>query len=450
MIQDKAYMVSDTTEVRTAAPEAAAPAPAQTLPVNPSDKYIWGIYGALCFFSVIELYSASSREIAASGVYGPILRHAAMLFVGFLIILAVERIPYRWFIPLTPLFVVASVVMMVYVMFFGEIINGARRSFNLPGFAVQPSEFIKLSAVLLLALIMSRTQMKRGILNSGVIASAVSVVFFGALLFNQGLTNTLLLMAISASMMVIGGIQWRKLAVVMLAYSIVAGSAALYKLGHGDDDTPAAATQTEQLAAGTDGAGNVNRASTWQSRIERYLGDGTPLYEKPIDAKNRQEMYSYMAQANGGVFGVIPGNSRETARLPLAFSDYIFAIIIEDLGLVGALFIMFMYLSLLARAASIARRCTRTFPALLVIGMAVMITFQALFHMAIVSGVFPVSGQPLPLFSKGGTSILITSIAFGIMLSVSRYAVRGGTKQEIRQEMDSLPENMRAENQTQF
>ena len=335
-------------------------------------------------------------------------------------------------------------------MFFGEIINGARRSFNLPGFAVQPSEFIKLSAVLLLALIMSRTQMKRGILNSGVIASAVSVVFFGALLFNQGLTNTLLLMAISASMMVIGGIQWRKLAVVMLAYSIVAGGAALYKLGHGDDDTPAAATQTEQLAAGTDGAGNVNRASTWQSRIERYLGDGTPLYEKPIDAKNRQEMYSYMAQANGGVFGVIPGNSRETARLPLAFSDYIFAIIIEDLGLVGALFIMFMYLSLLARAASIARRCTRTFPALLVIGMAVMITFQALFHMAIVSGVFPVSGQPLPLFSKGGTSILITSIAFGIMLSVSRYAVRGGTKQEIRQEMDSLPENMRAENQTQF
>ena len=157
-----------------------------------------------------------------------------------------------------------------------------------------------------------------------------------------------------------------------------------------------------------------------------------------------------MAQDNGGVFGVIPGNSRETARLPLAFSDYIFAIIIEDLGLVGALFIMFMYLSLLARAASIARRCTRTFPALLVIGMAVMITFQALFHMAIVSGVFPVSGQPLPLFSKGGTSILITSIAFGIMLSVSRYAVRGGTKQEIRQEMDSLPENMRAENQTQF
>lgn len=437
--------VNDTTGIRTDA-DVIDPAQVPSRPINPSDKYIWGIYGALCFFSIIELYSASSREIASAGVYAPILRHAAMLFVGFLIILAIERIPYRWFIPLTPLFVTASVVMMIYVMFFGEIINGARRSFSLPGFAVQPAEFIKLSAVLLLALIMSRTQMKHGIRNSGVIASAISVVFFGALLFNQGLTNTLLLMAISASMMVIGGIQWRKLAVVMLAYTVVAGGAAIYKLGHDDDDGPASASATEQV----DGAPNVNRTSTWQSRIERYIGDGTPLYEKPIDAKNRQEMYSYMAQANGGVFGVIPGNSRETARLPLAFSDYIFAIIIEDIGLVGALFIMFLYLSLLARAASIARRCTRTFPALLVIGMAVMITFQALFHMAIVSGVFPVSGQPLPLFSKGGTSILITSIAIGIMLSVSRHAVRGGTKQEIRQEIDSLPESMRAENQTQF
>jgi cell division protein FtsW len=212
----------------------------------------------------------------------------------------------------------------------------------------------------------------------------------------------------------------------------------------------AASGQSPMVAMSDVPTGNVNRTSTWAERVKRFRGDSIPLYDKPIDAKNRQEMYSYMAQANGGLFGVIPGNSRETARLPLAFSDYIFAIIIEDLGFVGAMFIMFLYLSLLARAASIARRCTRAFPALLVLGMAVMITFQALFHMAIVSGVFPVSGQPLPLFSKGGTSILITSLAFGIMLSVSRHAVRNNNKQDIRNELNSLPENMRAENPTQF
>jgi cell division protein FtsW len=263
-------------------------------------------------------------------------------------------------------------------------------------------------------------------------------------------------MAISLSMMYIGGIQWYKLGTVLCIYAVVAVGAGLYKIAgsHSEPEpTPtemAASGQSPMVAMSDVPTGNVNRTSTWAERVKRFRGDSIPLYDKPIDAKNRQEMYSYMAQANGGLFGVIPGNSRETARLPLAFSDYIFAIIIEDLGFVGAMFIMFLYLSLLARAASIARRCTRAFPALLVLGMAVMITFQALFHMAIVSGVFPVSGQPLPLFSKGGTSILITSLAFGIMLSVSRHAVRNNNKQDIRNELNSLPENMRAENPTQF
>ncbi len=111
---------------------------------------------------------------------------------------------------------------------------------------------------------------------------------------------------------------------------------------------------------------------------------------------------------------------------------------------------MILYLWLLARAGSIARRCSQAFPAFLVTGMAVMITFQAMFHMAIVTGVFPVSGQPLPLFSKAGTSILITSIAFGIMLSVSRYAVRNGKAKDIKTEANALPENIRGANPAQF
>ncbi len=195
----------------------------------------------------------------------------------------------------------------------------------------------------------------------------------------------------------------------------------------------------------------VDRSSTWSARLDRYLGDGKPKYEQPITADNRQEMYAYMAQANGGLTGVGPGKSREASRLPLAFSDFIFAIVVEDLGLWGGMFVLLLYLWLLARASSIASRCSRAFPALLVIGMAVMIVYQALFHMAIVTGLGPVSGQPLPLISKGGTSILVTSIAFGVMLSVSRYAVRSGSKrQDIKNEMDSLPEQLRAENPTQL
>ena len=123
----------------------------------------------------------------------------------------------------------------------------------------------------------------------------------------------------------------------------------------------------------------------------------------------------------------------------------------EELGLAGGLFVLILYLWLLARASAIASRCSRAFPALLVIGMALTIVFQALFHICIVTGVIPVSGQPLPLISKGGSSILVTSVAFGIMLSVSRFAVRTGSKKkDIKNEIEVLPEEIRAENPTQL
>ena len=438
-------MQTDISSPSSQQPQAAPAAPAaQALPEARSDRHIWGIYIFLCIISVVELYSASSREVASSsmGVFGPVVRHAFMLAAGCGIILLLQRVHYRKFIPFIPLFALMSVVMMVYVMVAGDIVNGARRSFSLLGVTIQPSEFLKLSAALLIALITSRTQIKGGVKNTGVFWSAAFVILFGALLIKQGMTNTILLMGISMSMMVIGGVEWRKFAVVIGVYAVFV--VIFYAFIKDDDATPAptAAGQTEQVV--------FQRASTWQERINRYFGDGKPKYMQEIDAKNRQEMYAYMAQANGGVFGVFPGNSRETARLPLAFSDFIYSIIVEDLGLVGGLFTLLLYLWLLGRASAIASRCSRALPALLVIGMAVMIAFQALFHMAIVTGFFPVSGQPLPLISKGGTSILITSIAFGIMLSVSRHAARGGKRQDIRNEMEALPEEVRAENPTQL
>lgn len=419
-----------------------------------ADKHIWGLYIALCIISIIELYSASSREVASStmGVYGPIVRHCSMLFVGLLLMLTLQRIHYKWFIPLIPLFAFASALMMVYVMFFGDVINGARRSFSLFGVMIQPAEFLKLSAAMVIALVMSRNQMPHGVKTRGVAICAATVIIFGGLLFNQGLTNTILLMSISLSMMLIGGVQWKKFGVVLIAYGVIAAGALWWKMESAEEraEKLKAGIKVEQMDGNRHETIKTDRSGTWQARIDRFLGDSIPKYDKPITADNRQEMYAYMAQANGGLFGVFPGNSREAARLPLAFSDYIYSIIIEDMGFVGGMFVLILYLWLLARAGAIARRCSRAFPAMLVIGMAVMIVFQALFHMAIVTGVFPVSGQPLPLISKGGSSILITSIAFGVMLSVSRYAVRSGKKQEIKQEMNALPESVRADNPTQI
>lgn len=451
MNDNDSYMfgTAEATPSGASATAAAAPAPAPAASAIPykrhGDKSIWGIFIMLCLISVIELYSASSREVASAGVYGPILRHCIMLGVGVAIVWTLEKVHYKWFFGLTWILAGLSLLAMIYVSAFGEIVNGARRSVSLFGITLQPSEFIKMSAVLVVARIMARSQKKSiGVNNSGIIWSALWVLAFGAVLFKQGLTNTILLMMISVAMMVLGGTEWKKLLVVGLVYSVIAGGAFLLKDAFSDKELAAVTAVTN---APEDVANQ--RHHTWEARVSRYFSS-TPKYEEPITATNRQEQYSYMAQANGGLIGVFPGNSRETARLPLAFSDYIFAIILEDLGFIGGFFLLLLYLALLARAGVIARKCHRAFPVLLVIGMAVMIVLQALFHMAITTGAFPVSGQPLPLISKGGTSILVTSIAFGAMLSVSRTAVQNGSKQAVKEELSELPEDLRANNPVQF
>ena len=441
------------TDART--PESNSSAP---VAVAKADKHIWGIYICLLLISLIELYSASSREVIAHssfGVLGPVVRHAMMLGIGFVIVLTLQKIHYKWFIPATYIFAFVSVCMMIYVLLFGDIINGARRSFTLVFFQVQPAEFIKLSAVLLVSLIMAKSQIKKGVgvTNKGMWASAIAILIFSALLIKNGLTNTVLLMAISLSMMLIGGVKFWRILTVILIYA-VCGLLFVMALSKNKDEENnlAAATPIEQVATEQTVKDETNRSGTWSARLERFFSDDeTPKYQQSITAENRQEMYAYMAQANGGVIGVFPGNSRETARLPLAFSDFIYSIIIEDLGFIGGLFILVLYLWLLGRASAVASRCSRAYPALLVIGMAVMIVFQAIVHMAIVTGAMPVSGQPLPLISKGGSSILVTSIAFGIMLSVSRFATKQSSKKrEIKLEIDALPEDMRGENPTQL
>lgn len=416
-------------------------------PVAKGDKHIWGIYIFLIVISIIELYSASSREVAGAGmgVFGTIVRHSLQLLLGFGIIVVLQRTHYRiilrWIIP----FALMSVILMVITMFFGEVINGARRNIHIGFISVYPSELLKISAGALVALIMSRTQIKGGgVTNQGVIWSAGIVLLFCALLAPQGLTNTLLLMSISFSMMIIGGVSFKKLMIVLTVYGACFGAYLLVNaIRHSDKGTA-----TEQV----DGEKkNESRIGVWSNRIGSYFGTGEPKYKQPMTSDNRQEMLGYMAQANGGIVGVMPGNSRETSRLPLAFTDYIYSIVVEEMGLIGGVFVLILYLWLLARASAIASKCSRAFPALLVIGMALVIVVQALFHICIVTGVIPVSGQPLPLISKGGCSILVTSTAFGVMLSVSRFAVRTSAKRkEIAQEINVLPEDLRADNPSQL
>ena len=429
------------------------PDPKASKKFNRPDPYIWGIYIMLLVISVVELFSASSTEIKGENVYGPLIRHVIFLVMGLGIVLWLQRTPYTIISKFAWAFAILSLGLLLLSSFIGEEINGAQRAINIGGFTIQPAEIVKLSVVCLLASILGKNQTPGGFTTKGVIVAGIVVVVFGACLWRNGLTNTILLMLVSICMMLIGGIQWRKFFTVMGIYAI--GVAALVSIKYVTPSTTEFdRVEKEQQLIRQSGAGGalvvgesdegVNRTGTHKGRITRFIEGVNP--DDPIDDYNRQVIFSKFAQANGGLFGQGPGNSRESARLPLAFSDYIYSIIVEDTGFVGGALILLLYMLLVARAGRIAYKCSRAFPAFLILGCAVMIVLQAFVHMAIVTGLFPVSGQPLPLISKGETSVLVMSAALGIMLSVSRFAAHSKNKNDVKEEMKTLPDDMQAAN----
>ena len=408
------------------------------------DPWIWGIYIMLVIISIIESYSASSREIVSEGLYMPLIKQCIYLAGGAVLVFLTLRVDYnnsKFLYLMVPVLALATVFSLIYVMKFGAIINGARRAMTIiPGIlTIQPAEFAKLSIVTLLSYIFAKSQKNRDISTRGLVWAAFAVLIYGGLMIKSGLTNTLLLIAISGSMLLIGGASFKKIGILMVFFGIMFGVFVIIKSHNDRADEMFKDSQREMQVNMPAGAADgdsvlvheetkeVARSGTWKSRLKEWWYSDS-LVHRTITPKNQQEMFSRMAQAHGGWRGVGVGRSRECSRLPLAFSDYIFSIIIEETGLIGGLFVMLLYLSLLGRAAMIVRRSKRVLPSLLVIGMASFITFQALFHMAINVGVFPVSGQPLPLISKGGSSIGVISLAFGVMLSVSRTIANYGNK----------------------
>lgn len=425
--------------------EIATPRKPKASPVKAprrADPYIWGIYIALLVISVVELFSASSSEVSSSNVYMPLIRHGIFLVIGLGSVLLLQNIHYKYISRWAVLMAIMSLGLLLFSNFFGIEINGAQRAIKIAGFTIQPAEIVKYTVVILLARILGREQKGGGISTKGVISAAVVAVVFAACLWKNGLTNTILLFTVSVTMFLIGGMKLKQFFIVMAIYGLCGG--ALYFLKYQDEK----ASEFDKLGQVETISGNertgIDRTGTHKGRITRFIEGVNP--DDPIDDYNRQVIFSKIAQANGGVFGQGPGNSRESARLPLAFSDYIYSIIVEDTGLVGGIVLLMLYLTLLARAGRIAYRCSRAVPSFMIMGCAVLIVLQALVHMAIVTGLFPVSGQPLPLISKGGTSVVVMSVAIGTMLSVSRFAVTNGDKKQIRAELKDLPEDMRALN----
>lgn len=414
-----------------------------------TDHHLWGTYIILVIIAIIELFSASIQEVDNGNIFGPIVRHGGFLIAGLILMFVLQKIHYRYVYALIPLYVFASIGLMLAVRVVGVEMNGAVRAIRIGGVMLLPAEFMKLAAALGMAWILSHCQIKgkRDISWGGLAACLVFLGVCAGLLFSQGLSNTLVVVAIGFSMMLIGGTSWKKFGVALAIVAVVGGIAICVKTMTSSHQqlTPEQELVYTLNKERPEEVGGTGRGSTWKARVQRHFRGDKHLDKFSID--NQQEQLSYIAQAHGGLTGVGIGRSRENARLPLAFSDYIYAIIIEEMGLFVGLGILICYMWILGRSAKLTMLFRQTLPGVLVMGCAFTIVFQALFHMAIVSGVFPVSGQPLPLISKGGISVIATSLAFGVMLSCARHAARTtDTGTEQRDELEMLPAAAQSEN----
>ena len=388
------------------------------------DKVIWAVFIVLCVVSLVEVFSATSTIVyRQQNHWGPILRHATFLLGGIGVILFIHNVPYRYFSSL--IFVlIGSVILLLLTPYLGKTVNGAERWISIMGITIQPSEIAKISLMGTVAFLLSKqNEHNEHTLFKWMIGLMTVVCLIIAM---DNLSTAVLLFGVCFVLMFIGNVKYMRLAkVALIGVAVVVFAVLLLKV------IPASWTES----------GPLSRVSTWQARLDRFgsSGDKDEASYYQITDDNYQEAHSKIAIANGGLFGRFPGNSKERDFLPQAYSDFIYSIILEELGLLGGIMVMMLYIIILWRSGIIAFKTEKLFPKYLILGSALMLSMQAFVNMAVAVGLIPVTGQPLPLISRGGTSTLITCAYFGIILSADRFGI---AKKRVTPAMDIATMNI--------
>lgn len=376
------------------------------------DLGIWAVFLLLCFISLVEVYSASSRMTFVSGAYwDPIMQHASFMLMGIFIAWLVHFIPCNYFKLFSTIGIFLSLFLLIAVLAIGQKTNDAGRWIQIGFIRFQPSELAKLSLVGFSCFILSSLRDEKGASMTGFKIVALAAFITIVLIFTEN-ASTAFIIAI-----VMFGICFY----AQIRKKILIGALCIGALGIGSVFGVAYSIPEKTLSEWQMSSGPLHRVPTWVHRI-------TDKQERPADPRdfrpqeNPQKAYAKVAIATSNVIGRGPGNSRQRDFIPQAFSDFIYAIVIEELGLFGAVLVLSLYLIMMYRAMRIARKCKALFPSYLVMGLALMIVVQAMMNMAVAVGAFPVTGQPLPLVSRGGTSLFITCTYIGMILSVSHTA----------------------------
>jgi cell division protein FtsW len=352
------------------------------------DKVIWVMIILLYLISIVAIYSS----VGSTGDFMmPLLKQIVLVVVSFAAIYVSHRIPIGWYRRLAVPGLVVCIILLILVQFIGKQDHGATRVFPLLGYTFNPTDLVKIGLILYLAKIMESKTLDTFKEFAWKILAPSAVVFILVLL---GSTSAALL--ILTAVMIVLLVGEIKAAFLFKSAMIAIVFFGLYF---------------------ADGATTniLPRSKTAVSRITNFLSP-----KDDANAKNEQLDYSKMAIASGGLTGKGPGHSSQRYVLSQSSSDFIYAIIIEEYGFIGGAFILIIYLILLFRAVVIARSCTRVFPMIITLGLVLSIVFQAMLNMCVAVGIVPVTGQPLPIVSLGGSSLLTISISLGIVLAVSR------------------------------
>jgi cell division protein FtsW len=356
------------------------------------DRWIWLIVILLSIISMLAVYSSTGTLAFKQGksIETILFKHMLMIFAGIALMYISHKIDYRYYAGISKVFMAITIPLLLITLVFGSNVNGASRWLVIPGtgFTFQTSDFAKLALITYLARMLSRKQENiKDVKQSFVpIMGAVCAVF--GLIMWANMSTALMLFGVSILLLIMGRVSIKQIAITCAIGGALVVMVALLGPRRGL---------------------YMKRINTWRHP------------ELATTANKFQGDHAKIAIATGGVFGKGPGNSTERNYLPESYSDEIYAIIVEEYGLIGGVTILGLYLFLLYRCVKIVTKAPKAFGALLAAGLSFSLTIQAFANMAIAVGLGPVTGVPLPLVSMGGTSILFTSIAFGIILSVSRH-----------------------------
>lgn len=398
------------------------------------DRTYWVLFIGLIIVAIISLFSASSTLAFKEdgGILGPILSQVVFIVVGIGLAFMIQFLPSRLIRTLGYVGLILSFIMLILTFTpLGVEINGAKRWLKLFGITFQPSEFAKLTLIIVVSDLFSKIQTEEEQKKYFGIAIGCTMVICG-IIFLGNLSTAVLLGGIVILLAFLARVHikyWGSLLAII--FTILIGTYFIVNECY--------------IEKGRTIQGPLKRLITQVERINDMIDENnTPIEEFKITDDNYQRSHAKIAIARGGAspLGVLPGNSQQRNVLPQAFSDYIFAIIVEEWGILGAIALIFIYLAILFRACITSSKYADYSAMLMVMGLALMLTCQALVSMMVSVGIGPVTGQPLPMISRGGTSALITSLYFGIIMSVSReQSILHARQQAVTNEsLDDVPD----------